>query len=384
MLNFHILVLSLCIVSQFLQADYMVINVPVASLRTKPQEYVVGQEHDAKESRDMFGPSYDLFMAELAPSLRDPQQDTQLLYNERIICLEDLSNGFLKIEVPEQYVYDSSRQCFEHVIGYIKKEQAVPLKKQFQVNIIVSAPWATITHHNNQLLKVSMGTKLHGAAKNKNNYVIDLPDGNRGIIACTDVYRIHKICEDEETLRATIIEQAKKLVNGPYNWGGCCSYVQEQHDNVSTSCDCSGATNLAYRTAGLTIARNAHSQWLRCAKITKGSYLKPGDLIFFARTNRKDHVHHVLMYIDNDQIFESCISGGIVIKKSTERLGRPVATLSYGDTIKSVNSHGTEHTEYVIYFGSYLQDKRRTEYMRNYALGNYNVMRWVQDEHTSK
>jgi cell wall-associated NlpC family hydrolase len=359
----------------------MVIAVPVASLRTMPKDYTIGQEHDEKESKDMFGLSYGIFMASLAPALRDPAQDTQVLFNEHVMCLEDLNDGWLKVELPEQYGYNSSKQCYEHVIGYIKKEQARPINTRQKPNVIVARPWATIIVENSEHLTIPMGTKLRGRQKNQTQYQVDLPDDRHGIVAHTDIYHISFKPEPEETLRSMVTSRAKQLVGGPYCWGGRSPHTQKYND-FAPSCDCSGLTNLSYRASGLEIARNSHPQWLHSTKINKGSDLKPGDLIFFARPTRKDRVHHVLMYLGDNLIIESSISQGIVIQKTEERFGKPVAELSYGDTIKTPSTQGAAQAKYVIYFGSYLQDKNKILYMRNYALGNYDANRWVKDEKT--
>ena len=294
-----------------------------------------------------------------------------------------MDNGFLKVELPEQYGYNGSKKCFEHVIGYIKKEQAIPLQDASPLNLVVSTPWATITDQENKTLTVPMGTKLHATSKDMPCYQVTLPDGRHGFIAHNDVYPMSKKLEPEDTLRALVVAQAKQLVGGSYNWGGRCPLAPtgQKLSAVAPSCDCSGATNISYRAAGLEIARNAHPQWLRSAQIEKGADLRPGDLIFFARPDRKEHVHHVMMYLGNNQIFESCVSQGVVIQKSEDRFGKPVAELSYGDIIKTPDSNPTE---YVIYFGSYLQDKERTQYIRDYALGNYNVTRWIKNDQTGK
>jgi hypothetical protein len=359
----------------------MVVIVPVASLRTTPLNYTLGQEHDEKASRNMFGQSYDLFMTNLAPALRDPAQDTQALFNEHVIVLEDLNDGWLKVKLPEQYGYNTCKQCYENIIGYIKKEQTLPINKQPKQNVIVAKSWASIIIDNSEKLTIPMGTKLYGRPKNQTHYQVDLPDGRHGTVSRIDVYHMNINPETEATLRNMVTSRAKQLIGGPYCWGGRSPHSQEYTD-FAPSCDCSGLINLSYRAAGLEIARNAHPQWLRSTKINKGADLKPGDLIFFARPTHKNHVHHVLMYLGDNLILESCVSRGIVIQKAESRFGKPVAELSYGDTIKTRSSQGTAQAEYVIYFGSYLQDKDKILYMRNYALGNYDTNRWVKDEKT--
>ena len=87
------------------------------------------------------------------------------------------------------------------------------------------------------------------------------------------------------------------------------------------------------------------------------------------------------MYLGNEKVIESCLAKGIAIRETQERFGKPVATIAYGDIIKT---SGSSSTEYVIYFGSYLGDRDRIQYMRDYALGNYDVTRWVKDEQTGQ
>ena len=213
-----------------------------------------------------------------------------------------------------------------------------------------------------------MGNKLYCCKANCKQCLVRLPDKRIGIIKTTDIYGLRKkVVEPTDSLRSMIISAAQQLLGIPYCWGG----------RSPKGCDCSGLINLAYRTSGLELPRNSHPMWLRSGKINHGSQLQPGDLIFFARTKRKKKVHHVLMYIGDEQIIESCLSRGVVIRKAKNRFGLPVASLRYGDIIRTPGPHPEK---FVIYFGTYLGDRDRVQYMRDYALGNYDVTRWVKNE----
>lgn len=362
-----------------IHACSMVINDPIASIRTAAAAYSIGQEHNAKASRSMFGPSYELFMKKLPPEFRDPAQSSQALYNEPVICLETLKNGWLKVKFPEQYSYNTNKKCIEHVAGYIKSNQAIPSTTSYKPNIVVTKPWADIFIKKEPTINVPMGTKLYSAKKNKNWHTVLLADGRTGKIKNTDIYHIKEyISESEEAIRNSVTETAQQLMGGPYCWGGrspCFNTIAYDYsnvillDSVTPSCDCSGFVNLVYRTHGFELPRNSHPQWLASKKIKYGSTLKPGDLIFFARPANKERVHHVLMYLGNEMVIESAVSRGICTSKTMNRFGQPVAKLTYGNTIRCPG----ESTRYVIYFGSYINDKKRLNYMRDYALGNYNV-----------
>jgi len=359
----------------------MVVSVPVASIRTVPIDYVLGTEHDVKASQDMFGRFYERFIQTLPPQLRDPAQDSQVLYNENIICLENLSNGWLKIKLPEQYGYSNSKKDYEHVVGYIKRDQLQQAAIPYKTNLVVKKPWTDITLQDGTSLTVPMGTKLYSPNDTGNQSNVTLPDGRRGTIKTDDIYYIKtQATEPEMALRSTVVNNAQQLVGGPLCWGGRSPH-SINNLNCAPSCDCSGLINLAYRACGLELPRNSHPMWLRSAKIEHGSLLKPGDLIFFAYPDRPGRINHVLMYLGNEKVIESCLAKGIAIRETQERFGKPVATVRYGDIIKT---SGSSSTEYVLYFGSYLGDRDRIQYMRDYALGNYDVTRWVKDDQTGQ
>lgn len=360
-----------------LNARNMITTALVTSLRTTPTHYNPLKGPDKTLSKKIFGKSYTRFIKFLSPQLRDPEQSSQLLYNEPIICLEECEHGWLHVKLPEQYGYNVHTQQFEHIQGYIHKNDAYILDKPYRTNCVVNQPSAVIHFKNGTQKTIPMGTKLRCIKKNKTHIIILLPDKCRGTMKLADVYPITKhIQETEQSLRSTIIMNAHKLLGATYCWGGRSPELFTS-EHCAASCDCSGLINLSYRAAGLELPRNAHPMWLRSKKIKEGKELQSGDLIFLAHPEQPKQVCHVLMYVGNEMIIESCISKGIVLMKTDTRFKKPVASIKYGDIIKMP---GNEPTQYVIYFGSYLSDAKRVQYMRDYALGNYNVTRWVYDE----
>ena len=139
----HILIIS-SLWTTIIQSYDLVVTAKTASIRTDPIEYVFGQEPDVQASQNMFGQSYELFVKSLPPELRDPGQATEVLYNENVVCLEKLSNNWLKVELPEQYGYSASKQQFEHELGYIKKDKVCVPVGYHKPNLVIKKPWATI------------------------------------------------------------------------------------------------------------------------------------------------------------------------------------------------------------------------------------------------
>jgi cell wall-associated NlpC family hydrolase len=68
---------------------------------------------------------------------------------------------------------------------------------------------------------------------------------------------------------ATAIAYARQQLGKPYLWGGA----------GPGAFDCSGLVQMAYRSAGVSIARTSQAQWASEAHVSSP---QPGDLVFFA------------------------------------------------------------------------------------------------------
>ena len=86
--------------------------------------------------------------------------------------------------------------------------------------------------------------------------------------------------EIEDKLEAVLIfAQAAKRVNNYYLWGG----------NTAPNYDCSGLMQSAFASQGIWLPRDSYQQGDFTKTITLEELL-PGDLIFFAKEQRIDHV----------------------------------------------------------------------------------------------
>lgn len=92
----------------------------------------------------------------------------------------------------------------------------------------------------------------------------------------------------------------------PYLWGGTGSAA----DNGEF--DCSGLTQAAYASVGVTIPRVAADQWYAGPHVPRDQ-LHPGDLVFFA-TNTSDPstIHHVGIYVGGGVMIDSPHTGATI------------------------------------------------------------------------
>ena len=345
----------------------MVIKEPIVSLRTAPIAYEPLQEPDVAQSRKMFGRYYERAIQLLAPAMRDPLQDTQLLYNEPVQCVEELTDGWIKVNAIEQLTFDRKTKQWKPMQGYIQRDQAMPVHSFVSPNIVVKKPWSTVLCDDGSTYDLPMGTKLRSIRSLIIAFVVSLLNGKRGTIPAKDVFVIQDTPEETDTLRSMIVGYAQQLIGEPYCWGGR-SPLNRQNKKFSSSNDCSGFINLAVRCAGLEIARDATPLSIMSNTVTHGRDLLPSDCIFFSHPENLDYKFHILMYLGNDQVIESGFNG-IKVTNAKERFGQSLKELSSGDLIQLED--GSQH---VIYFGSYLNDISFVQKLRAYAKGHYTVL----------
>lgn len=95
-----------------------------------------------------------------------------------------------------------------------------------------------------------------------------------------------------------LVTTAKQFLGLPYLWAGLSGF----------GFDCSGFTHTLYKSYGITIPRDASAQATAGIPVKKEN-LQPGDLLFFAYNNGSGRVHHVAMYIGNNQMIHSPKTG---------------------------------------------------------------------------
>jgi cell wall-associated NlpC family hydrolase len=113
------------------------------------------------------------------------------------------------------------------------------------------------------------------------------------------------------------INAAMRYVGTPYAWGGGTLNGPSRgfadgngnDDSNVIGFDCSGLTRYAYYQAGITIQRQSTMQYLTLPHVSTAN-LQRGDLVFWAfNTGNPYTIHHVAIYLGNNQIIEAPESG---------------------------------------------------------------------------
>jgi cell wall-associated NlpC family hydrolase len=179
---------------------------------------------------------------------------TQVLYGERVIVLAQRP-GWTKIAVPDQ----PSPLDARGYPGWVRSWQLGP---GFPAPNIVTVKTATLAN----------GTQVGFGAQ--------VPDG---ALPAADTSALPHT-------RADLVRTAKSFLGLRYLWGGLSRWGY----------DCSGLTWAVYRTHGITIPRDADSQFAAGRPIALSS-LQPGDLLFYEHPV----VGHVAIYIGGGQMIEA-------------------------------------------------------------------------------
>jgi cell wall-associated NlpC family hydrolase len=142
-------------------------------------------------------------------------------------------------------------------------------------------------------------------------------------------------------VRKSILDFASRHLGEPYVWGGR-SLQNLKLKKVLTGVDCSGLVNWSFRQAGFRVPRDAHEQYMRSRRLSPVE-MKPGDLFFLAKSDRKEKIVHVGFYAGGDDLIEAPQTGDTVHRMTfTQRFGKPFATLKPGDVLG----------DRIIYFGT--------------------------------
>jgi cell wall-associated NlpC family hydrolase len=106
-----------------------------------------------------------------------------------------------------------------------------------------------------------------------------LPDGRKGYLHNKDYRTIKLNGKSNQAIILNITKTAKKLIGTPYLWGG----------NSTKGSDCSGFTQLIFKSEGVFLPRDARQQALLGEFIETGQF-SVGDLLFFGDGIKVTHV----------------------------------------------------------------------------------------------
>jgi len=303
--------------------SWMTVNVPLTDLRAKPQTTAQAGVHD-------------------------PDEETQLLYGERVRVLAR-QKGWARIEAVEQPEFTHARR-WQGYPGWIASSVLVPSDLQWEPTIVIAAKWAT-TWHDAHLTRPApwrfpLGTRLRATDYAGQRWKAELHDGGAVWLRFQEARSFEELAAlSPSERRQAIIRNAALFVGDPYYWGGrspAGGLTPKGSGPAVTGIDCSGLVNLAYRGAGVDIPRDAHEQFLRAKPVNA---LQPADLVFLSERSDPKRIVHVMLYAGEDEIIEGPGTGKTVHRIAlAQRLGRPLDELSPGAVLD----------EQTVFFGSYL------------------------------
>ena len=286
----------------------MVVAVPVVDLRAQP--------HTAAQAE-----------------IHDPLQETQALYGEPLQVLK-IEDGWAYVEAVEQPEFTHARR-WQGYPGWVPAASLVPWEPLLAPTVVVTEKWAS-TWLDAAILAPSpwrfpMGTRLRATDMGGHLWKVELLDG-------TTVWMPHRYARSLEELRTLspiekrreILRHAEQFVGDAYFWGGR-SPQTPWLKNQLTGVDCSGLVNLAYRSAGIDIPRDAHEQFLRAQPVKA---LQPADLIFLSERGNPKRIVHVMLYAGDGNLIEGPGTGQAVRRISVvKRLGQSLDWLTSGSVV---------------------------------------------------
>lgn len=181
------------------------------------------------------------------------------------------------------------RQEFDNYEGWIDEKQCSPLKEQ-TYRTLINLPTSVCLDYvnylsssdNTFLIPVLIGSSLPGLVK-ETFYIGDTIYTYEGEILLPDTSPKHE----------SILENAMVFRNSPYMWGGKSPF----------GIDCSGFTQIVYKTSGLRLLRDTSQQVTQGENVHLLSEASPGDLAFF--DNEDGKITHVGILISRDRIIHA-------------------------------------------------------------------------------
>ncbi len=216
--------------------------------------------------------TFGICLQALIPIRSNPAESaemvTQLLFGETYTVLQKNENWIEVKITSDQYTGWLDAKLFEAIdYDYINKPKHI-LKQVF----------TEITINNIPML-IPAGSEI---PVGKNDYTIGLK------------HIVHKTKPTQEAFNKNqIISLAKYFLNAPYLWGG----------KNMMGIDCSGLTQICFKTIGIQLPRDASQQIKLGETIGFISESQTGDLAFF--DNEEGHITHVGIIISPQQIIHT-------------------------------------------------------------------------------
>ncbi|MDR6550850.1 NlpC/P60 family protein [Paenibacillus qinlingensis] len=219
---------------------------------------------------------------------------TQILYGTSVLVVEE-REGWSKVQIPQQ----GTRKDTLGYPGWVPSCQLVveaesPLELK-RAEVISDKAWL-YKNPSERLIELSYLTSLPMLEANNEWVKVQTPEGI-GYLKGDDIRWVDGPLASkagEAHVGQGIVEQGRRFLDLPYLWGGVSSYGY----------DCSGFAYAMHRYFGILIPRDASDQAKQGTLVDK-EQLEPGDLLFFAHEEGTGAIHHVGIYMGDDQMIHS-------------------------------------------------------------------------------
>jgi len=275
------------------------------------------------------------------PKLDDDAHLSQFLYGETVEVLA-AKGDWARVRAVEQDSFVHAQE-WQGYPGWIRAEDLTAAEPA-ATNAVVRVRSALV-HRGDDILMLSVGTRLRRVSQAGAESVVRLLDGTTAQISSDSLYV--PPAEPTAASRAEIIRTAELFLGTSYYWGGRSGVQPDPKMGV----DCSGLVSLAYLVHGRDVPRDSHEQKLKARPI-RSSELLSGDLVFLTDSETSDRVTHVMIFTGGDGLIESRKSSGRVLRTTfLERFGRAASGIESGDAVTDLSFPRPRRRR--IFFGSY-------------------------------
>ncbi|GAA0533313.1 lipoprotein [Saccharopolyspora subtropica] len=119
-------------------------------------------------------------------------------------------------------------------------------------------------------------------------YLVSVEGDVPGISACDGLPRA-------SVLAAQAIQYAQAQLGKPYVWGAAGPHAF----------DCSGLTQQAWKAAGVEIPKYSQTQYFQGGVHVPLSQAQPGDLVFWGYGRDPNSIHHVALYLGDNEVLHA-------------------------------------------------------------------------------